>query len=192
MNHTVPDADTEFDHKVALLREVLGTARGVSAAVAWWSGEGDPEIEVTGARDRPLTLPEYKDLQGRRHSRGHERVGLLRTGGARRQVVAWTRAVVLPDRLPPWVRTRLGIEHPDNPGPVSPTGEPIGVVLGELGTRATRTTTVRSILGHHDAVGEPLVLACTGIWVVDGLPAVVAVEEVLRGLVDDFTPPQRH
>ncbi|MFE2755673.1 hypothetical protein ACFXGA_27100 [Actinosynnema sp. NPDC059335] len=97
-----------------------------------------------------------------------------------------------PDRLPASVRMRLGIPHPDNPVATLPTCEPIGVVLGELGERAVRTNTaVTSALGRQDAIGSELAYRCTGVWVVDGLPAVQAHEEILFNLVEDFAPPGR-
>lgn len=190
---TVLDEEaTEFEHRFEIFGEVVRSARSASAAVAWWTDEGLPEINVIATRDRVLTLPEYKTLDGKHHNRGHERLGLLRSGGPRQQVVAWTKAVVLPDRLPASVRMRLGIAHPDNPGPAAATGEPIGVVLAELGTRAARVdTTVTSILGRQDAVGCDLVYACTGVWVVDGVPAVQVVEEFLRSVIENFAPPGR-
>lgn len=189
----VPDEEAqEIERRFECLGELLRSARSVSAAVQWWTGEGPPEINVIAARDRVLTVPEYKALTGKHHSRGYERLGLLRTGGPGRQVVAWTRALVIPDRLPASVRMRLGVPHADNPVAALPTREPIGVVLGELGERAVRTnTTVTSLLGRQDAVGSELAYRCTGVWVVDGLPAVQAHEEILFNLVEDFAPPGR-
>ncbi|NUT46735.1 MAG: hypothetical protein HOV94_05355 [Saccharothrix sp.] len=187
----VDDDESEFQHRLGMFRELVESARGISAAVAWWTDEGDPEINVIGARDRVMLAGEYARLSGRGHTRCHERVGLLRAPRSGR-VVALTRAVVLPDRLPPPVRERLGVPHPDGPEHVVPTRVPIGVAMAELGDRAVRVDrTVRSIIGRRGSIGEDLVLETTGVWVVDGLPAVLAGEEILRDLLTEYAPPGR-
>jgi hypothetical protein len=182
--------DHDFDGRLAQLHELVGGARTLSAALAWWTGGAPPTIHVLGAREHVLTAREHIDLRGDQHSTGHERVGMLSSARGGR-TLALTKALVIPDRIPRPVRLACGIPHPDNPEVTHATRIPLGVALAtECGPRFRRTEqTVRSIVFHDDEAGEPMSLRCTATLLLDDEPIGLVTERLTRLVVEEFTPP---
>jgi hypothetical protein len=182
--------DHDFDGRLAQLHELVEGARSLSAALAWWTGGGDPIMHVLGSRKHVLTGREYVDLRGHRHTTGHERVGMLSSARGGR-TLALTRALIIPDRIPRPVRLECGIPHPDNPEVTHATRVPLGVALvAECGPRFRRAEqSVRSILFQEDATGEPMSLECTATLLLDDEPVGLVTEQLTRLVVEEFAPP---
>lgn len=180
-----------FDQRLQVLHTLLDQAPSLTRVLRWWTGE-DVMIQVLAARRRMLHIEEYVTLDGHGYDdmTGHERVGMLRTvrGG---HVLALTRVLVLPDRVPEQVRLMTGIPHPEHPETTRPTVVPLGAALTELSVPWGRVDTrVWSMIGQVDASdGDRLAIGCRSTLLVADRPAGITGEELTCELITRFEPP---
>lgn len=184
--------NSTFDQRLALLHTLLDQAPSLTRVLRWWTGQ-DVTIQILEARRRMLHIEEYVTLGGRGHDdmTGHERIGMLRTQRGDRNVLALTRVLVLPDRIPESVRLATGIPHPGHPEITRSTGVPLGQALTDLGETWRRVdTTVWSMIGHVDASdGDRLAIGCRSTLIVGDQPAGITGEELTCETITQFTPP---
>jgi hypothetical protein len=161
---------------VALLARNTGPATILFEELA---GE-EIRIELTGCADRPLTTAECRDLRLSPGSRGHERMGTLRTVNSG-LVAAEVSSLVVPGRLPASARTALGIPGPDEPAP-PPTDVPLGKALVGLGVRREP---LGARLVHDDGTripgGRVSVTSSARMWLANA-PVALASERVTAEL----------
>jgi hypothetical protein len=155
---------------------------GATAAFSAISG-----CEITAVmrskRLRRLATGEKYLLQALGAATGHERRGVLYAGTV---PAAATTAIVLPHRLPAYVREVLGIAESGAVLP-APAEVPLGRALSGLGVRR-ELLDARLTPGTRDPAGDEQVIYCAArLWL--GAPIAVVTERIYRSFLATFPAP---